>query len=238
MENREDIQWKKHDKHALKTLTDKCLYFDDGRSSTIEAFMYHPKNNEWYEKYLERGFRRTGDIYYHSICEKCSSCIALRVYTPDFFMTNSQKKTYNANKDAKMIVRESYEIGSENVALYKEYMKKHGGSDRNSLDDLMRIHLGYPHTFEMDYFIEDRLVAVGIIDETKNALSSVYCYYDCKFEKRRLGIYTILCEIELAKEMKKEYYYLGYYIKELNAMSYKSSFKPNEALCNNIWQPL
>jgi arginine-tRNA-protein transferase len=71
-----------------------------------------------------------------------------------------------------------------------------------------------------------------------SALSAIYCYYDTDYLNYSLGKYSIYQGIKLAREMKKSYYYLGYFIKENRHMSYKGMYKPNEILSGNgNWVP-
>ncbi len=221
--------------HDAKVFSQQCPYFDDGRVSTVEAFTAHYRDISWYDKYLKLGYRRIADIYYKNVCSSCNRCISMRVLTSDFRLTKSQQKTYNKNADIVLEVKRPYQITEAQLDLYKRYIVKHGGNESEAVDNLHSMHLGYSHSMAMEYYIGDVLVAVSIVDETKEGLSSVYCYYDYKLEKRRLGVYTLIREIEYAKSLKKKYCYLGFYIKELNSMNYKSSFLPNEILSDGQW---
>jgi arginine-tRNA-protein transferase len=42
------------------------------------------------------------------------------------------------------------------------------------------------------------------------------------------GIFSVIREIEFARDMGKEYYYLGYYVAECPRMRYKNTFRPTE----------
>lgn len=50
--------------------------------------------------------------------------------------------------------------------------------------------------FHMRYYIGDTLVAVGVVDITETALSSVYYFYDPIFEEFNFGTFGALVEIE------------------------------------------
>ncbi len=220
---------------SIKTFSEQCPYFDDTRLSTIEAFTAHSRSISWYDKYLALGFRRVADIYYRNICENCKECIPLRVLVGDFVLTQSQKKTLKKNEDIVVLIKDSHEIKEENINLYKKYIKKHNGSESGALDDLSSMHLGYANSRAMEYYLDNILVAVSIIDETEHAISSVYCYYDYSLDKNRLGIFTMLKEIEFARNTGKQYCYLGFYIEKLSSMNYKSCFIPNEIFVQNEW---
>ncbi len=48
----------------------------------------------------------------------------------------------------------------------------------------------------MNYFIDDKLIGVGVIDLFKEGLSSVYFYYDPSFRHFNIGTISSLYEIE------------------------------------------
>lgn len=88
----------------------------------------------------------------------------------------------------------------------------------------------------MKYYLENRLIAVGVVDILPNSLSSVYFFYDPDYRKFSLGVYGALKEIEYIKKMKEKYtnfknYYLGYYIQDSQKMLYKGEYKISELLC-------
>lgn len=65
--------------------------------------------------------------------------------------------------------------------------------------------------------IDGELMSVGVLDYTQEALSSVYLFYNPKFEFLNPGTLAALKEIEYIKKIFKEhdsnfkYYYLGLY---------------------------
>jgi arginine-tRNA-protein transferase len=88
-------------------------------------------------------------------------------------------------------------------------------------------------TFHQHYFIDDVLVAVGVIDVLTNGVSSVYLFYSPSFAEAiiPLGKFAILQEIEYTRSIGKQFYYLGYYIESCTKMRYKTDYKPSELLC-------
>ena len=87
----------------------------------------------------------------------------------------------------------------------------------------------------MRYYLGNKLVGVGWLDVLPRSLSSVYFAYDLEFSKRRLGVFSVLKEIELAKELHLSYLHLGFWVNDCKAMNYKFQFKPHELLINDIW---
>ncbi len=218
-----------------------CPYFRDGRLSRIEYRRLHLQPSQVFDVLLERGFRRIGSIFYRTACRDCSACIPIRLDVRRFRPHKSQRRTMRLNADIRVSIGES-EVTDEKVALYKMYLAtKHGApesdEDRDHEMELSVMHYGYARTLEMDYYMDGRLVGVGIVDEAAKSLSSNYFYYDTKFMQRRLGVFSILNEISFAQFLGKKYYYLGYYIEETPKMSYKRFFRPNEICKGGVWRP-
>lgn len=69
----------------------------------------------------------------------------------------------------------------------------------------------------MKYYLENKLIGVGVIDIIPDGLSSVYFFYDPEYKDYRLGIFSSLIEIEYIRWMQLSFpefknYYLGSYI--------------------------
>ena len=82
---------------------------------------------------------------------------------------------------------------------------------------------------------EEKLVGVMICDRLLNALSAVFTFYDPELEKRSLGTFAVLWQIDVAKRLKLSYLYLGYWIQGCRKMNYKSQFQPLELLRPGGW---
>lgn len=90
--------------------------------------------------------------------------------------------------------------------------------------------------YHMNYYLDDVLIAVGVVDIVPKGLSSVYFFYEPKYKPLKLGIIAGLYEIEYIQKMQKvfplfKYYYLGFFIIQTDKMNYKADFEPCELLC-------
>ncbi len=81
----------------------------------------------------------------------------------------------------------------------------------------------------------EKLVAVMISDILSNGLSAVYTFYDVNEQKRSLGNYAILWQIEETRRRRLPFVYLGYWIRDCEKMNYKLQFRPIELLLNQRW---
>ncbi|TKR95188.1 hypothetical protein L596_009389 [Steinernema carpocapsae] len=106
---------------------------------------------------------------------------------------------------------------------------------------------GFPGygSFHQLYLLDDKIVAVGVMDLLPLCLSSKYFFYDPDFAFLALGTYSALREIEFTQRMHIErpelqFYYMGYYLEECPKMKYKGRFRPSELMCDKTfkWMPL
>ncbi|EFC49361.1 arginyltransferase 1-like protein [Naegleria gruberi] len=100
-------------------------------------------------------------------------------------------------------------------------------------------------TFHLQYRLDNKLIAVSVLDVLPTGLSSVYFFYDADYSDLSLGIYSALTEIEMIKKESEKfpnfkYYYLGFYIHSCQKMKYKGQYSPSEILCFDTytWVPL
>ena len=81
-----------------------------------------------------------------------------------------------------------------------------------------------------------RLTAVSLTDRLGDGLSGVYKFFATDRSDASPGTYVILWHIQRARDLGLPYVYLGYWIGESSKMTYKSRFKPLEALTESGWQ--
>ena len=94
----------------------------------------------------------------------------------------------------------------------------------------------YHHTYRLD----GRLIAMGVLDLLPHALSAVYFLYHPDFEPWSLGKLSALREVVLARELRRPWYYMGYYIPSCPKMRYKAEYRPQLVLDldTHVWLPL
>ncbi|XP_027862205.1 arginyl-tRNA--protein transferase 1 isoform X4 [Xiphophorus couchianus] len=95
--------------------------------------------------------------------------------------------------------------------------------------------MGYG-SFHQQYWLDGRIVAVGVIDILPACVSSVYLYYHPDFTSLSLGSYSALREIAFTRKLQKQstklcYYYLGFYVHSCPKMRYKGQYRPADLLC-------
>ncbi|XP_064536021.1 arginyl-tRNA--protein transferase 1 isoform X1 [Drosophila montana] len=104
--------------------------------------------------------------------------------------------------------------------------------------------MGYG-SFHHQYWLDGKLIAVGVIDILPGSVSSVYFFYDPEYSFLSLGTYGSLREIDLVQTIAErvpalKYYYMGFYIHSCPKMRYKGKLSASYLLCPEtyVWVPL
>ncbi|XP_064320379.1 arginyl-tRNA--protein transferase 1 isoform X3 [Phalacrocorax carbo] len=100
-------------------------------------------------------------------------------------------------------------------------------------------------SFHQQYWLDGKIIAVGVIDILPYCVSSVYLYYDPDYSFLSLGVYSALREIAFTRQLHEKspdlcFYYMGFYIHSCPKMRYKSQYRPSDLLCPEtyIWTPI
>ncbi|KRT85246.1 hypothetical protein AMK59_399 [Oryctes borbonicus] len=100
-------------------------------------------------------------------------------------------------------------------------------------------------SFHQQYWLDEKLIAVGVIDILPKCVSSVYFFYDPDYRSLTLGTYGSLSEIGFTRRLYQSvpsitYYYMGFYIHSCPKMRYKGRLVPSDLLCPETykWFPI
>ncbi|KAF9183158.1 Arginyl-tRNA--protein transferase 1 [Haplosporangium sp. Z 11] len=92
-------------------------------------------------------------------------------------------------------------------------------------------------TYHQCYYIDNKLIAVAVLDILPRCVSSDYFYYDPSLSSLSLGKYSTLREIALVQEIKAipgfetmEYYTMGHYVPAASKTHYKATYQPSVLL--------
>ena len=217
-----------------------CNYSIKPAIDKEECFYPTKTDMENFSYFLEKGYMRYANYFRLKICKDCNLCMPMRIDTSLFKLTKSQKRILKKNKDIRVEIIDSTFINEEKFNLFKKYHEvRHKNNKKDNYETIMSSrHFGFINSIELNFYLEEKLIGVSIIDMSKDSFSSNFFYYDPDYMKRSLGIFSIILEIEYAKKLGIKYYYIGWYTPTINNMKYKSQFKPCEVYVNNNWQPL
>jgi arginine-tRNA-protein transferase len=189
------------------------------------------------EMFFDRGYRRNGNCIYSMRCPLCKACVPIRVRPGQFKPSRAQRRVQKKNKDVTAGIA-PLRMCEENLALLDKYLKKRFPESKSSAEEY---YAGFfisaiSRCFEIRYRVDDRLIGVSVVDGSEQWLNAVYFYFDPDEAYRSPGVMNILNLIKFCRRNKIDLLYLGYLIKGISSMSYKSAFKPHELLLEGSWK--
>ncbi len=214
----------------------QCPYLDD-RQWKLESRILLDVTRSEMQSLLERGWRRFGPEYFRPACSGCRECISIRIPVEPFQPSKSQRRARNRLRDLSISIG-SPAADQERLKLYHKWHRDREARQLWEPSPLSLEHYSlqfcFPHPCarEITYWDGSRLVAVGIVDLTEEALSSVYFFYDPDYQRLSPGIGSVLVEIDYARREGLRHVYLGYRVAGCESLAYKDRFRPNELLVN------
>jgi arginyl-tRNA--protein-N-Asp/Glu arginylyltransferase len=231
-----------HTLHTLRfysSLPHPCSYLPDREAVTLFVDPEAKMNMATYQILSQVGFRRSGEHVYRPHCGRCHACVPVRVPVAAFIPNRSQRRCQQRNLDLKLVVRPA-EFDASHFRLYRHYMQvRHprGSMDSNDPQAYRRvISASWSNTFLYEFRQGKKILAIAVVDQCKDSLSAVYTFYDPKENRRSLGVYAILSQIQQARESGRDWVYLGYWNPEAPKMDYKTQYQPLEYFDGLAWR--
>lgn len=216
-----------------------CSYLPGRVARLPHRFPLKPLTPEEFDRRLEAGDRRAGLMLYRPQCPACQACQPVRLEV-DAFRPDATQRRMQRRGDQMLVVRQGPPVvDAQRVALFNRHRELRGLAG----DDPPVTEEGYAEflvdscceTLELSYWHAGSLVGVAITDAGREALSAVYCYYEPTFRALSLGTYSILRQVELARQTGRRYLYLGFFIAQSPHMSYKARFRPQQRRIGGQW---
>jgi arginine-tRNA-protein transferase len=213
----------------------RCGYLPD-RQWSLEYDVVTGATPADYLARMVQGWRRFGDTLFRPRCGGCAACRSLRVLVERFRPDRSQKRAARANADVRVRVGPP-SVSKVKLSLYDRY-HAHQADAKGWPQHPAKDAASYAHSFvdnpfptqEWCYYLGDRLVGVGYVDDLPGGLSAIYFFYDPDERKRSLGTFNVLSLLAYARRRKVPHVYLGYYVAGCRSMEYKTRFVPNQLL--------
>jgi len=212
-----------------------CSYLPE-QVASLEYRSYRGLSPAQLEELLSRGWRRFGIDMFRPACADCVQCVPLRVVVADFQPDKSQRRSFKKNSEISVTLHPAG-LSTERVSLYNQWhveMTEQNGwpLQQFSAQEYARSFLqgAFPSLHELQYRMGSELVGVSLIDLLPRSLSSVYFYHVPRWRDLSPGTFSLLCEIELARQWNLDFVYLGYWIARCPSMAYKNRFRPHEIL--------
>lgn len=222
-----------------------CSYLDGRIATTMFVDPNADVSAQHYSLMAQLGFRRSGSLIYRPWCEGCRECLAVRVPIAAFEPNRSQRRVWKRNQD--VVVNPLPAVfNEEHFELYRQYQQtRHANSsmdsgDPNQYENFLFGAVANTEVLEFRFGADSRrnneLLAVAVIDKLEDGLSAVYTFFNPSEYRLAPGVYSVLYEIELARQLQLPYVYLGYYIADSRKMNYKINYKPLEAFDGKDWK--
>jgi len=223
------------------TKTFPCSYLADKEERLLVAVDERLQNNRSYSLLMMEGFRRSGDQSYRPHCPSCHACQSIRVIVDKFTPSKSQKRSLKRNSHFQITTSE--QLKDNYYPLYENYINTchQDGSmypaNYNQFQSFLSSKLTKQIFIEtwLDIDGKNQLVCVAVTDMLINGLSAVYTFYHPKFKANGLGIFSILTQIDLCKQLGLPHLYLGYQIDDCQKMNYKNRYFPYEKFIEQEW---
>jgi arginine-tRNA-protein transferase len=184
------------------------------------------------DKLLSAGWFRSSSsisrLQYLCMNEAIGSVINIRAKLKNYQFSKSSRKLLKQNKQRfTHTIGKITAIDEEKEHLYQQQKERF---EIFIMDNLSVFLYDYAHqedsvfdTYEVCVYDGDKLVAVSFFDVGAQSVASILGLYNADYQKYSLGTYTLLLEIEFAKEHHFTCFYPGYVI--LSEKGYAFEYK-------------
>lgn len=223
--------------HRLVEPPHECPYLP-GREAQLEIRVQVDVTPAELESMLARGWRRFGPVYFRPACVGCDECVTLRIDARAFAASKSQRRAVRNASRLRRVVSMPV-IDAERLALYRKWhaqRERSRGWEESPIDpQRYGFDFAFPHPAVRevafrDPAADDRLVGLGIVDETPRALSAVYFFWDPEHAPASLGVAHVVMLAEEARARGLAWVYLGYRVVGCPSLVYKARYRPHELL--------
>ncbi len=220
------------------TETHTCSYLEGNLTRSVFVHPSMRMDTRLYSALIDKGFRRSGNDVYAPHCPECQACIAVRIPVDQFRLSRSQMRCRRKNQAVTARIKPA-EFDSAHYSLYMKYQQlRHPGdsmADSSPEDYIRFLGSDWCNTCFVEFLLQDKLMAVAVVDVLERGLSAVYTFFDPEYAQYSPGTWAVLWQIEYAVREGLDYVYLGYWIEACRKMAYKNNFKPLQGFIDGEW---
>jgi arginyl-tRNA--protein-N-Asp/Glu arginylyltransferase len=228
----------------LLSASQPCSYLPGNLERLAVIDPAQPITPAIYQALLARGLRRSGPYLYRPHCDDCTECIPLRTDSRAFRMRRRQRRIWKrlAEEVTTSLLPIAEDNDREAFDLYRRYMAfQHPGSCMGEADyeDFRRsFQAPWSQTYNLRIYFRQRLMSIAVTDLLADSLSAVYTYYAPEFADLSPGVFSIMKQLQLARESGRDWLYLGLWIRDCQKMNYKTQYQPAQGWIDSRWQRL
>ena len=213
-----------------------CGYLPQEEWSLEYEYVGQMTPSEYMQRMVE-GWRRFGHVLFRPQCRACQACQPIRVVASQFRPDRSQRRAAKVNEGLVQIRVGEPSASRSKLTLYDRYhafqsdAKGWPSQPAKDAEEYTNSFVANPFpTQEWCYYLNNKLVGVGYVDDLPGGLSAIYFFYDPAERHRSLGTWNVMNVIESARVRHIPHVYLGYFVENCASMAYKAGFRPNQVL--------
>jgi arginyl-tRNA--protein-N-Asp/Glu arginylyltransferase len=151
--------------------------------------------------------------------------VVLRIRLKDFEFSKSQRKNLRRNRDL-TVQRHGLHITDRHEDLFERHARRFQHNRPHSMYGFFSAwsHIMPSIGVQFDVIDREKLIATSFFHLGMRSMAGNYCIHDPAYAARSLGTYTMLLEIELARELGLEFYYPGFVYDLPSEFDYKLNF--------------
>ncbi len=195
------------------------------RGDNIKLKNYAPR---LMDKLLSIGYFRSGKSMFHGpvtfIEGVPNSTIRTRLVLATQKLGKSSRKLLAKNRRKFTHAVCELDLDEEILELYEVYRADcFKGNLNGELSEWLEgsFDLKIFNTKIIKFYDGDRLIAASFVDIGQDSMASIMGIYHPDYSKYSMGVYSMLVEVECAKEMELDYYYPGYILSASPRFEYK-----------------
>lgn len=187
-------------------------------------------------EFFAYGYRRNGNCIYNMRCLQCRLCVPIRLRPKRFRPNRNQRRVWRKNQDVRVEIA-PLTMSRENLNLLQRFLSSRFPAGRSLAESYYSgfFITSISRCFEIRYRVDGQLLGVAVVDGSPSWLNAVYFFFDPDQGWRSPGTLNILTLSHFCTSRNIEHLYLGYWIKDLVGMHYKTTFRPHELLRDGTW---
>ncbi len=230
------------------TAPQPCPYLDGRQERKLFTALPGENAVRLNDALSKQGFRRSQNVLYRPSCAECTACLSARIRVEDFTPSRSQRRAIRKNSYLRRDATSPWAT-EDQYGLFRRYLDSRHSDGGMADMDIFEFAAMIEETPVKSRVVEytDKsdtpdgkraLVAVCLTDVLDDGVSMVYSFYEPNRAVDSIGTYIILDHVEIARQSRLPYVYLGYWVPGSRKMGYKANFSGLEVYKSGSWQAI